>query len=144
MNSSALALFTDLFGLSFVYRFNQMGLSEYSTTATKVARKDVVEFFYNCIESTAKIFYKSLNLMLSKGIYDRPPKIDYPKQVEFTDKQDSIIEMWFGERRPLNALELGEIFYTIERNSIGILLMVGLIQVTKNKEIKEFLVDGKN
>jgi hypothetical protein len=41
------------------------------------------------------------------------------------------------------VLELGEIFYTIERNYIGLLLIVGLIQVTKDKEIKEYLFKGK-
>lgn len=144
LNLSAAALYTDLYGLSFVYRFNQMALSDYATIATKVARRDVVEFFYYCMESTASLYKKALALMLSKGIYDRPPKISYPDKIEYMDKQDSLIEVWLGERRPLNAFELGEIFYTIERNYIGLLLLMGFIQVMKDKEIKEFLIKGKH
>jgi hypothetical protein len=49
LNSSAPFLYSDIYGLSFVYRLNQMGLSEYATTAAKVARQDIVEFFYDCI-----------------------------------------------------------------------------------------------
>jgi hypothetical protein len=143
INLSAPALYTDLFALSFVYRFNQMSLSEYATTATKVAREDVVEFFYDCMDSSAKLFKEALNLMLSKGLYDRPPKISYPDEIEFVTKRDSLIDIWFGERRPLNVLELGEIFYTIERNYIGLLLLIGFIQVMKDKEIKKFLIKGK-
>lgn len=140
---SAPALYTDLYALSFVYRFNQMCLSDFATVSTKVARTDVVEFFYDCMESTAKLYKEALKLMLSKGIYDRPPKMSYPDKVEFIDKSDSILNIWFGERRPLNSFELGEIFYIIERNYIGILLLMGLIQVMKDKEIKEFLIKGK-
>ena len=143
MNPTAPALFSDLYALSFVYRFNQMCLSDYATTATKVARQDVVDFFYGCLQSTAALFKKALNLMLSKGIYDRPPKMNYPHKIEFIEKPDSLLEIWFGEKRPLNAFELGEIFYIIERNYIGILLLMGFIQVVQDKEIKEYLIDGK-
>jgi hypothetical protein len=144
LNLSAPALYTDLYALSFAYRFNQMCLSDYATVVTKVARQDVVDFFYDCMESTAKLYKKALNLMLSKGIYDRPPKISYPNKVEFIDKPDSILDIWFSERRPLNSFELGEIFYIIERNYIGLLLLMGFIQVVKDKEIKKFLIEGKD
>lgn len=144
LNLSAPPLYTDLYGLSFVYRLNQMVLSDYATMATKVAREDIVEYFYDCIKYTAKLYKKALNLMLSKGIYDRPPKINYPDRAEFISKPDSLLDIWIGERRPLNALELGEIFYIIERNYIGLLLLMGFIQVTKDKEIKEFLIKGKD
>lgn len=143
LNLSAPALYTDIYGLSFVYRLNQMSLSDYATTATKVARRDIVEYFYYCMESTAALYKKALNLMLSKGIYDRPPKMDYPDKVEFVDKVDPILDIWNSEKRPLNAFELGEIFYIIERNYIGLLLLMGFIQVTEDEEIREFLIKGK-
>ncbi|MDF2530469.1 MAG: putative sugar isomerase [Clostridia bacterium] len=142
-NLSAPALFTDIYGLSFIYRLNQMNLSDYATIVTKVARQDIVAYFYDCMELTAKLYKKALNLMLSKGIYDRPPKISYPDKAELIEKRDSLLDIWIGDPRPLNAFELGEIFYIIERNYIGILLLMGFIQVTKDKEIKKFLLDGK-
>jgi hypothetical protein len=95
------------------------------------------------MNSSANIYKKALNLMLSNGIYDRLPKMNYPKNVEFIDKVDSVFDIWVGEKRPLNAFELGEMFFTIEKNSIGLILVVGFIQVMKDKEIKEFLIDGK-
>ncbi|WP_407305784.1 DUF3231 family protein [Desulfosporosinus sp. SB140] len=144
LDSYAPALYTDLYGLSYVYRFNQMAFSDYATVITKVAREDIVDFFYECLNSSGKLFKKALNLMLSKGIYDRPPKMPYPRQVEFIHKRDSLLETWFGEHRPLNALELGEIFYIIERNYIGILMLMGFIQVMHDKEIKDYLIRGKD
>ncbi|AET68409.1 putative sugar isomerase [Desulfosporosinus orientis DSM 765] len=144
LNLSAPSLYTDLYGLSYVYRFNQMVFSDYATTITKVAREDVVEFFYECLNLSGALFKKALNLMLSKGIYDRPPKIPYPRQVEFIHERESLLETWFGEHRPLNAMELGEIFYIIERNYIGMLMLMGFIQVMRDKEIKDYLIKGKD
>jgi hypothetical protein len=143
VNFTAPPLYTDLYALSFIYRFNQMGLNDYSATLSKVARKDVVAFFHQYLQTTIQIYLKALELMLSKGIYDRPPKISYPDKVNFVEKGDSFLEAWLGEARPLNVFELGEIFYTIERNYIGMLLLMGFIQVVKDKEIKEYLLKGK-
>ena len=136
-------LFSDLFALSFVYRFGQINVEYFGSILTKVARPDVLQFFDEALSTIVQLFKKSLNLMLSKGVYDRPPKIPYPRKVEYVEKEPSLFETWLGEKRPLNVLELGEIFYTIERNYIGLLLLVGLIQVTKDKKIKEYLLNGK-
>jgi hypothetical protein len=140
---SAPLLYSELFALSFVYRVGQMAVPNYGTILTKVARTDVVNFFDESLKSSTELYKRSLHVMLSKGIYDRPPKIPYPNNIEYMKKQQSLLSMWFGEKRPLNTLELGEIFYTIERNYIGILLLMGLIQVTKDREIKEYLIRGK-
>lgn len=143
INLSSPPLFTDLFALSYVYRVGQMVLPFYSTTLTKVARKDIVEFYEGCLKTSTKLYKKSLNLMLSKGIYDRPPKIPYPKDVEYMKVEPTLLGSMFGDKRPLNVMELGEIFYAIERNYIGLVMLMGLIQVTKDKEVKEYLIKGK-
>ncbi|UNL83133.1 DUF3231 family protein [Priestia koreensis] len=140
---TAPALFTDLFALSFVYRVGQMTVPYYATVLTKVARKDVVAYYDEGLMSSKALYKKSLELMLSKGIYDRPPKMMYPKEVEYMEKQQTLFGAFFGEKRPLNSMELSEIFSTIERNYIGLLLMMGLIQVTKDQEIKAYLLKGK-
>lgn len=140
---SAPPLFTDLYALSFVYHMGQMSVEYYASALTKVARGDVVQLLENALDTTVQLYKKSLHLMLSKGVYDRPPKIPYPDKVEYTNEEPSLLETWFSEKRPMNSMELGEIFYTIERNYIGLLLLLGLIQVTNDKEIKEYLLKGK-
>lgn len=143
VDSSAPPLYTDLFALSFVYRAKQMIMINYATNLGKVARQDVNKLFEDCLSKTTAIYKKCLNLMLSKGVYDRPPKMVYPTEVKFVQQETSLLKSWFGEGRQLNALELSELFFTIERNCIGLILLIGLIQVTKDKEIREFLLKGK-
>jgi Protein of unknown function (DUF3231) len=143
VNFTAPALYTELFALSFVYRAGQVIMNYFSMMMGKVARKDVYKFYEKCLSHSTELYEKALNLMLAKGIYDRPANIDYPKGVEYLQHSSSLFEHWLGQDRPLNCLELSELFFSIERNSIGLVLLNGLIQVTKDPEIKEFLKKGK-
>ena len=143
VDTSAPPLYTDLFALSFVYRGGQVTSSHFTTIVSSVARSDVYDFFEKCLMKSLSLYKRSLQLMLEKGIYDRPPKINYPKSIEYIDHQPSLLESWLGETRPLNALELSELFFVIERNCIGIILLKGFIQTSRDKEVKEYLKKGK-
>ncbi|RDI45917.1 DUF3231 family protein [Falsibacillus pallidus] len=136
-------LYNDLFALSFIYRMHQMAVSFYGTTLTKVARNDIVTLFAGYLSDSTNLYLEALNLMLSKGIYDRPPKMPYPDESEMMPEQPSAIETLIGEKRALNAAELGEIFYIIERNYIGLILLTGFIQVMKDAELKRYFLKGK-
>ncbi|CAG7652154.1 hypothetical protein PAECIP111802_05150 [Paenibacillus allorhizosphaerae] len=142
LNLSAPPLYTDLYALSYVYGMSRIGLISYGTMYSNIAREDVMDFFAQTLHQSAQLYRKSVNLMLSKGIYDRPPKIPYPESVTFVEKE-SYLNGWLGELRPLNAIELTEIFFNIERNYFGVLLLTGLLQVTKDEEIKKHLMNGK-
>lgn len=111
---SAPRIFTDLFALSFVYRVGQMTVPYYASVLTKIARRDVVAFFDECLRTSVKHYRNALELMLGKGVYDRPPKIPYPKKVHYIHEQQSMLGSWFGDKRPLNAMELGEIFMSLK------------------------------
>ncbi|CAN7412327.1 DUF3231 family protein [Rossellomorea sp. LjRoot5] len=143
VNTSAPPLYTDIFALSFVYRGGQVTNSHFTTIVGSVARSDVYDFFEKCLTKSLSLYKRSLQLMLEKGIYDRPPKINYPKSIEYIAHQPSLLETWLGETRPLNALELSELFFVIERNCIGIILLKGFIQTSRDKEVKEYLKKGK-
>lgn len=140
---SAPALFTDLYALSFVYRGGQITIPHYANALTKVTRMDIYALLEECQSRETELHRKVLNLMFSKGIFDRPPKIEYPKEAEFIEHQPSLVNTWLGEKRPLNVLELAEIFQDIERNGMGLVLLIGFLQVTKDKEIKNYLLKGK-
>ena len=114
-----LALFTDLFALSFVFRSGQVKMPHYTNVLSKVSRLDIYEFFKECLFSETELHKKALALMLSKGLYDRPPKLEYPKSVEFIQHEPTLLNTWFGEKRPLNCLEMAELYQDIERRCNG-------------------------
>ncbi|WP_338786982.1 DUF3231 family protein [Metabacillus sp. FJAT-53654] len=139
---SAPPLFNEPFALSYVYIMSRMGMINYAFITANIARSDILSFFTNALAQVTELYTDATTMMLSKGIYDRPPKISYPKKIEYIQKK-SYISGFIGQKRTLNAVELTEIFFNIERNYFSILFCLGLIQVVKDKEIKNFIKDGK-
>jgi hypothetical protein len=140
---SAPALYTDPFALSFVYRSGQVALPFYANTLTKVTRLDIYEIFAERLFNETKLHKKALNLMLSKGLNDRPPTMEYPKGITFIQHEASLVHTWLGDKRPSDTLEIAEVFIGLERNAMGLIFIMGLIQVTKDKKIKDYLLKGK-
>ncbi|WP_078551622.1 DUF3231 family protein [Bacillus alkalicellulosilyticus] len=135
-------LFHDLFSLSFVYTMSRLAMINFAFITSSVARMDVREFFTNCLNERTNIFNDSATLMLEKGIYDRPPMINYPTGVEYI-QHSSFFTGYINKKRPLNATELNEIFYNTVRNNFGSMLCLGLLQVVKDKEVKKYIMKGK-
>ncbi|SDZ09278.1 Protein of unknown function [Evansella caseinilytica] len=142
VNLSAPPLFHQEFSLSFVYAMGRMAMINYAYITSSVARPDVRDFFKRCLQDSVDLFDQSVNLMLEKGIYDRPPMINYPKKVTFIE-DSSIFTGYLNEDRPLNTIELSEMFLNIERNYFGTMLCVGFIQTVTDKQIKKFIEKGK-
>ncbi|WP_243357132.1 DUF3231 family protein [Bacillus litorisediminis] len=142
VNLAAPPLFNDIFTLSYIYMMNRLGMINYSYVASNNVRLDVLDFFTECLHTSAEMFSKAVKLMLSKGIYDRPPKMNYPKEIEFIQKE-SFLSGFMGKRRPINAIELSEIFFNIERNYFSVIIMLGFAQVIKDKKLKEYILKGK-
>lgn len=143
INLSAPPLFFDLFPVSYVYGMSRMGLSNYGMITSTVAREDVRLFFSKCLNSNLNLYNRAVDLMLSKGIYDRPTMIPYPKSVEFIKKKELFLSKWLEIKRPLNVLEISDIFFNIERNYFALILLTAFIQVTKDKKIQQYYVKGK-
>lgn len=141
---SAPPLFFDLFPLSFIYGMSRIGMVGYAALTSNVAREDIRNFFSKCLQSTLELYNECISLFLSKGIYDRPPMIPYPDHVEFIHKKEVFLSKWLEQKRPLNVIELSEMFFNVERNYFGLVLLNGFIQVTNDETIQKFLIKGKD
>ncbi|WP_134699571.1 DUF3231 family protein [Ammoniphilus sp. YIM 78166] len=140
---SAPPLFHDPYALSFVYIMSRMEMISYSFTTSSVGREDVRTLFTQCLQHANELYNDSTSLMISIGIYDRAPMINYPRKIEFV-QNESLLLGYIGKKRPLNALELSEIFLNIERNYFATVFCLGLLQVVKDKEIKKYIQRGKD
>ncbi|RIX48652.1 DUF3231 family protein [Paenibacillus nanensis] len=142
VNLSAPPLFHDTFTLSFIYMMNRLSMINYSFTASNNVRLDVLDFFNECLHTSTEMFGKAVRMMLEKGIYDRPPKMNYPNKVEYVHKA-SFLDGVIGAKRPLNAIELSEMFFNIERNYFSVIIMLGFAQVMEDKKLKDQIIRGK-
>lgn len=143
VNLDAPRLFTDTFYLIYLQNMSRIGLIGYSLALPLMVRSDVCDFYNECLSTTTQLTEKVKNVILSKGIFTRPPYIPVPEMVDFVKKQ-SFLTGWFGDRRPLEAMEITQLFLCILTNVFGKALVMGYSQAAKSQEVREYMIRGKN
>jgi hypothetical protein len=141
LNTEAPRLYTDIFILNYLNQMGSMGMNAYNIAVSFSARHDIYLFFTEGLREFNELHKKTLDVLLSKGIFVRPPYIATPKEVDFIKKQN-FLTGWLGERRPLTALEIANLHANIQRNSLGIATLTGFSQVAKSKEVGKFISRG--
>lgn len=141
VNVDAPRLYTDNYFLQYIFQMSALGLSAFQMSVTLSTREDIYLFFSEGLREYNQLHQKTMLVLLSKGLYTRPPYIPTPNEVDFVKKQ-SFLTGWFGERRPLLAIEIANLFANIERNSLGIATLTGFSQVAKSREVKKYLIRG--
>lgn len=142
VNINAKPLFSDTFILRYLKHMSTLGLRSYSEALSISAREDIRKFFTDCILSSTELSNKADDLLLSKGLYIRSPFIDMPKKAEFVEKQ-SYLHGLLGDTRPLNALEITQIFINMQTNILGKAFTMGLSQVAQSERVRNFVIRGK-
>lgn len=134
-------LFSDTFYLQYVKHMTKGGLATYGAVLPNVFRSDIREYYMSCLSSTMELYNEATNVLLSKGLEVRSPLIPYQTRVEFVEKQH-FLAGWFGEQRPLTAMEITHLYANIQTNKLGEAFCLGLAQVAKQKEIKDYMLRG--
>ena len=136
-------LFTDDFYLFYIQNVGKIGLEGYTFALENTGRLDVCEYFTECLNESARLLNKATELMLSKGGFLRPPYIPTPKNVEYAHRE-GYLAGWFGGRRPLNAVEISNIYLGLIQNQLGRTLIMGFSQVAKSKSVRDYFVRGRD
>ncbi|MEK4029905.1 DUF3231 family protein [Pseudobacillus sp. FSL P4-0506] len=141
VNVRAPRLYSDEFILHYVSNIGVMGLNAYATALPTTARQDIREFFSLCLQAATELFNQSVDILLNKGLYIRPPYIPYPQVTEFVHKQH-FLAGWVGEQRPLTSTEISFLFMNLYRNTLGSALLTGFSQTAHSKEIRKYMERG--
>jgi hypothetical protein len=142
VNLSAPRLFSDKFYLHYLIYTCKAGMSLYSTAIPIMSRKDVRYFFIDTLYSTVELVVDVNNLLEAKGLLVKPPSIPTPDKVNFV-KQQSFLNGFFGDIRPLHALEIAHLYSSMENNITSKALLIGFSQVAKTEKVKEYFIRGK-
>ncbi|MDT8860379.1 DUF3231 family protein [Alkalihalobacillus sp. MEB130] len=143
VNVHAPKLFSDSFMLFYVRQMGIQGLATYSLALGTAARLDIREFFNHNVKTSAELLNNSTTLLQEKGIFTRPPTIEYPETVEYVQKEGWLNGL-LGDRRPVNSVEITHLYVNIISNTIGETLMTGFSQVAKTKEIISYLTRARD
>ena len=142
VNINAPRLFSDEFYLHYLKYAGKAGLSIYSIAVPIMTREDIRDFFMNALNSTVNLINEVNYALMAKGYLIKPPHIPTPEKVDFIKKQN-YLNGFMGIVRPLNALEITQLYTNIENNVTSKALLIGFSQVATNEQIQEFFIRGK-
>jgi hypothetical protein len=141
VNIHAPRLFQDPFYLNYLYIMTLQGLTGYSLSVGTSIRSDLRKYYISCMTETMMLFDQTIDAMLTKGLYTRPPIISPPDSVDFI-KDQSFLSGWLGERRPLTALEIGDITFNMNKMNLHVAVKVGFSQVAQSKDVRQIIKRG--
>ncbi|MGB8271020.1 MAG: DUF3231 family protein [Priestia megaterium] len=71
VNLEAPPLYTDSFWLQYIHDMTIHGLSEHGMSCSGSVRKGIRDHYYQCNIDAMDVYNKSIDILLSKGIYER-------------------------------------------------------------------------
>ncbi|MDF9407443.1 MAG: hypothetical protein A4E52_00860 [Pelotomaculum sp. PtaB.Bin013] len=134
-------LFTDPYYLYYMINANKISVGISGLSFVTSGRADVRDFYDRCINSTIHLFNNSINVLLSKGLYVRPPLITVSKNADYVKNQD-FLGGFLGERRTLLAQEISALFYGIVTNNVGKRLLMGFRQTARSNQVRKYMDRG--
>ncbi|MFT4417027.1 DUF3231 family protein [Fredinandcohnia humi] len=142
INLEAPRLFQDEFYVHYLKYMAKAGMSIYSVGLPMLYRTDVKEFFTYCMNSTIELLDQIKDILMSKGLIMKPPLIPVPEKVEFIE--DHFLNGYFGDVRPLHALEIAHFYDNIENNVTSKALIMAFAQVAKDEKIRKLFEKGRD
>jgi hypothetical protein len=144
INLNAPRLYTDSFYLFFLMNVAQNNMNNFTLILNHIARKDIREFFSNCISESVKLFNMATDTLEQQGLYIKAPRVEFNTDIDFIDNQSFFSSGIFHKKRPLNATEITCIFTGMRQNIVGKALITGFGQVAESKKISEYLFRGRD
>ncbi|KAA0546358.1 DUF3231 family protein [Bacillus sp. BGMRC 2118] len=134
-------LFSDKFYTYYLQQALRGAMANYTLAFSLSLREDVRRYFMHAIHEDTELFNKTTNVMLEKGLAQRPPQVPIPTKVDFVTNKEFLVE-WLGQERPLSSIEITNIFMNIETNLLGSALMTAFSQTAEEKKLKRYFKDG--
>jgi hypothetical protein len=141
VNVRAPRLFQDPFYLNYIYIMTLQGLTGYALSVGTSIRSDLRKYFIACNTETMMLYETTMDTLLTKGLFSRPPVITPPEKIDFV-KHQSFLTGWFGERRPLTGMEIGDITFNMNKMNLHVALKVGFSQVAASDKVRKFIKRG--
>lgn len=135
-------LFSDPFHLFYIKNMAKPGMLAYSLSLSLASRADIRSFLLSCIKTSADLDEMATQVMLSKGLYVRPPYITASENPEYIQGTDFLGRVWGGSPRRLSSMEITHLFLNAQSNAIGKALITGFSQVAKSIEIRQLFQRG--
>lgn len=145
VNINSPVLFSETFTCLYTRMMQGMVIHHYTSAFETSYRSDFRTFYADCLKTSVEIYNSATEILLAKGILDKHPGIVPPSSTEVVSSKGYFGSLFkvFGETRPLNAMEISQIYKLIETGQLVRTLNLGYAQVVKSKEIRDYLLKKK-
>jgi hypothetical protein len=143
VNLEAPPLFTDVLWLHYIHTMTIHGLSGHSMSFSSSIRKDIRDLYYQCNMDAMDVYNRSIDILLSKGLYERDPYFSMPQGVEYITELGYAMDI-LRKKRSLNSMEAGNIYTDLKKSISAKSIILGFQQVAQDKKIRKFMDDGLN
>lgn len=144
VNLSAPTLFENGFDIMFCRILKEISMGMYVLHMTIAYREDIVQFYKQLTDLTQTYYNLFTQYLLERDLLPKPTYTMMPKTVDYiADTQYMKGTNLFGQKRQINAVEFGLIYHSYETNDLGLKLMRGFAQCSKDDEVKKYFTKGK-
>lgn len=141
---NAKQLFSESFTLKYTRMMQKFILIDYSKFLAASSRSDFRSYFSESIITSLEVHQRATELLLAKGLLLKAPSLVTPDRVDFVHNRDYLGNIWgLGNKRPLNAMEIGNITTGMETQELLKTLNMGYAQVVKSEKVKRFISQAK-
>lgn len=137
-------LFDDFFNIMFLRQMMKLNFGNSAIASAMSYMKEVNDVLKLNYDVANNYFMRATNYLLEKGVLPRPPYATMPTKVEFVEDKNYMSGFHIiSEKRALNTIEVGYITEAIQSNIVGMQMMTGFAQVSKESEVKKYFIEGK-
>jgi hypothetical protein len=141
IRKNAPSLFTDRFLLSYLHVAVTFGLEFHSRALGLSTRTDIRDSNRECLHSSIQLNEKVIELLLNKGLYWRTPSLPPQNNPEKIQKE-SYLNGWLGDKRPINSIEMANLYFIIDILNMMETLLIGFAQITSSEDVKDLIQKG--
>jgi hypothetical protein len=135
-------LFSSIFRLQYIKFKADLRMPFNGISLARSSRSDIRKLFRDFSIATMNIDDKTTNLLLNRGLYIRPPYVSVSDQIEFVQHRDFMSHFFGDGERKLLAIEIASLFFNIQNNLMGKMLLTGFSQVAQSPDIRRYALRG--
>ncbi|WP_456272393.1 DUF3231 family protein [Bacillus sp. AK031] len=134
---------SDTFMIHFCYDLTQLSLHTYPSALPDCTRQDVRSFFQRNVEAAMNIQNEIVTMMLSMGIFVKPPLLALKKEREFVESKAYLSDLFSGHRS-LNVAEIANLSRIILRAQFSKMVFVAFAKNAQSKKARKFFSKGRD
>ncbi|WP_417900457.1 DUF3231 family protein [Bacillus haimaensis] len=137
--SSTTKLFSDQLIIEILKHITSNGLRALAVQYVELTDYKVKNFYKKLLNDVIQLDFSLLKLLNDKDLLQNN-SFSYKKADERDGKLFKVVST---QQRPLNAVELANMFSSLQCNNVGVALCIGFSEVVEDMDTKKFILEGK-